>query len=195
MTALHDPSKLPNFLLWLDALESGEFEQCGGALRERVITEDDELVTIAYCCLGVAVEVACRNGVEPGDWRDSQFKCVHDHGEPGHNLWCIDFAEEVLPEEVVEWLGLGGEDERDPVLAWSEALRPAPELFTMSELSHKQSTHKPFRSFQTASTLNDNCDLDFRGIAQRLRLVYVEGRAPANWREAVKEKRVNSDDA
>lgn len=180
MTALSDPSKLSNFLLWLDALESGEFEQCGGALREQVETEDDELVTIAYCCLGVAVEVACRNGVEPGYWRDSQFKCVHEHGEAGHNLWCINFAEEVLPEEVVEWLGLGGEDEQDPVLAWNEKLGPIPELLTMSQVHHPVP-----QPFQTAAALNDSCGLDFRGIAQRLRLVYVEGRAPANWREAV----------
>ena len=186
MTALHDPSKLPNFLLWLDALESGEFEQCGGALREQIETEDLELVTIAYCCLGVAVEVACRNGVKPDDWRylsGASFKCTHDPEDDEHNLWCIAFAQEVLPEEVVEWLGLGGEDEENPVLAWNEKLGPIPELLTMSQVYHPVP-----QPFQTAAALNDSCDLDFRGIAQRLRLVYVEDRAPANWREAVKEK-------
>jgi hypothetical protein len=52
-------SKLDNVRLWVEALESGEFGQICGSLASAG----------GYCCLGVAVVVAQRAGVEvPDDW-------------------------------------------------------------------------------------------------------------------------------
>lgn len=72
-------SNVDNVRLWILALESGEFQQTTGVLRR---TEEKAAVTgksAGHCCLGVAVEVALRAGVdvrvtaklaESGDWGD-----------------------------------------------------------------------------------------------------------------------------
>ena len=39
---------------WIDALRSGEFKQCTGALAKR----DPEAGTTSYCCLGVLATIA-----------------------------------------------------------------------------------------------------------------------------------------
>ena len=39
---------------WIDALRSGEFKQCTGALAKR----DPETGTTSYCCLGVLATIA-----------------------------------------------------------------------------------------------------------------------------------------
>lgn len=50
-------SNVDNVMKWIEALESGEFKQTIGQLESNG----------GYCCLGVAVVVAQRAGVEAGD--------------------------------------------------------------------------------------------------------------------------------
>jgi hypothetical protein len=52
---------------WADALESGDYKQCSGRLRNR----------IGYCCLGVVVEVAGGSfrKDEGGAWMESRTGC------------------------------------------------------------------------------------------------------------------------
>lgn len=57
-------------VLWAEALESGEFEQCQG---RNLHIDTDELTgeeKRSYCCLGVANEIAWRNGVPCPDGDD-----------------------------------------------------------------------------------------------------------------------------
>lgn len=53
--------------LWVEALESGEFEQGSGQLETRYSLNDKGETTdeATYCCLGVAIEVALRDGYTP----------------------------------------------------------------------------------------------------------------------------------
>jgi hypothetical protein len=71
-----------NIRLWVDALRSGEYEQGRMVLASKG----------KYCCLGVACEVAIRNGVKMK---------VH-HGVVTH----YDKHRADLPPAVVDWLGL-----------------------------------------------------------------------------------------
>jgi hypothetical protein len=74
-----------NVRLWVDALRSGEFQQGTGALHN---TE-----TGGYCCLGVACEVAYRNGVPLR--REDYEGAMSYNGDAT-----------ALPLAVREWLGI-----------------------------------------------------------------------------------------
>ncbi len=73
--------------LWVDALRSGEYQQARSALKT------DE----GYCCLGVACEVYQK---EVGD-----LEVVE--GYPAH---LYDNRSGVLPEKVVTWLNVAGDN-------------------------------------------------------------------------------------
>lgn len=80
------PTKTPAEL-WVEALRSGEFKQCAGALSRQ---------ENGFCCLGVACEVYQQNvgglRVEPAELCDDENK--------------YDGEASVLPERVRDWLGL-----------------------------------------------------------------------------------------
>lgn len=73
--------------LWADALESGEYKQGHGALRDN---ED------RFCCLGVLCDLAVKAGVIP---EPSQYHSGYTYG--------IDSA--LLPREVQQWAGWFGQ--------------------------------------------------------------------------------------
>lgn len=77
------------FAQWIEALESGEFTQTTGVLR------DDK----GYCCLGVACEVAVRNNIIP----EVVVSTSEDHDRA---VYLYEDHETVLPSSVVEWLGM-----------------------------------------------------------------------------------------
>lgn len=64
---------------WVDALRSGEYRQGKGGLR---CVEDN-----SYCCLGVLLDVAAKEGIIEGKWEDdndvsaSYSAFVHANGE------------------------------------------------------------------------------------------------------------------
>lgn len=72
-----------NIRLWVDALRSGDFVQGKGSLAQ-----DGK-----YCCLGVACEVALRNGVQMDVKRDTSVYYYDQHSVH-------------LPPAVMEWLGI-----------------------------------------------------------------------------------------
>lgn len=74
---------------WVAALRSGEFKRGKTALRQKA--EDGEET---YCCLGVACELAVRDGVIPP---------AQDNGT---YLYRYVTSTGYLPEEVRDWLGL-----------------------------------------------------------------------------------------
>lgn len=81
-----------NIRRWVEALESGEFEQGRGVLYD---TE-----TNRFCCLGVACELAHRDGIV------TAHDCVseRDH-HPYVRYYGEDECYAVLPLEVMNWLG------------------------------------------------------------------------------------------
>jgi hypothetical protein len=76
---------------WVDALRSGEFEQAKGALYKNG----------GYCCLGVACEVALRDGL---DLEVEEFSLPTENGLSNHKTYAG--SESLLPAEVMRWLGL-----------------------------------------------------------------------------------------
>jgi hypothetical protein len=81
---------------WAAALESGEFEQGRAALATH--HEDGDGGGVRYCCLGVACEVALRNGVP--------LEREVNMGSGRHISYDGEMA--TLPVRVVKFLGLGG---------------------------------------------------------------------------------------
>lgn len=83
-----------NMLKWVEALESGNYKQGEGVLRERVNgrKRDDN-----FCCLGVGCDIA-GFGWETKEWypgSDSKEWFVKGHGDEANP-----------PEEFEKWLGI-----------------------------------------------------------------------------------------
>lgn len=95
------PCNLANMRLWIEALESGDFEQAMGTLRTEYVTVDREL---RYCCLGVATELAVRNKVVSVVSSEDCWNQAEGHE---HTLWCNQPNDETLSEEIARWLGIG----------------------------------------------------------------------------------------
>jgi hypothetical protein len=80
--------------LLVDALRSGEYEQGRSYLRQ-----DD-----SFCCLGVACEVARKNGLE-GNWELSNYGAgIQTFGNREYSSIAM------LPAAVIYWYGFDGED-------------------------------------------------------------------------------------
>lgn len=88
--------------LLVDALRSGEYAQCTGALRRGNDT---------YCCLGVGCEVAIKNGL---DLRVEFIQgALGGHYEYDHSMsqW---------PLKVADWYGFEGMWRQNPVLGTTD---------------------------------------------------------------------------
>lgn len=79
--------------MWTEALRSGDYSQARNALR--VDGPDDENETAGFCCLGVACDLALKDGVP--------IEAVDVGYRPMNNTNVYSGA---LPPEVIEWLGL-----------------------------------------------------------------------------------------
>lgn len=84
-----------NMKLWIDALRSGNYEQC----RNRLTIVDDT-GRESHCCLGVACEVAIANG--SGTIKTTHTESAEYDGMGG-----------ILPDSVQNWLGLNN---RNPTI-------------------------------------------------------------------------------
>ena len=83
-----------NIRLWVDALRSGDYAQGTGVLRNAY--------TDRWCCLGVACDVARKNGL---DLPVSVNEMTQHNGYDGEYSY--------LPQKVMDWLGI---DARNPRL-------------------------------------------------------------------------------
>lgn len=88
-----EPNK-HHLLLWYRALKSGQYHQTRGALERYSTAERFE-----HCCLGVACRVAIANGLALNVQENADGHSYTQFGQAG--------SEVSLPDEVVEWLGLG----------------------------------------------------------------------------------------
>jgi hypothetical protein len=72
--------------LWVEALESGNYKQGVGTLRNPSFAPGG----YSYCCLGVAIEVAVNNG-----YSNETAESMHSYGG-------------ILTTDLLEWYGLSG---------------------------------------------------------------------------------------
>lgn len=166
----------------VSALRSGEFQQAKGKLnrlshpvyiQELIDANEslddvrgDDAMTLGNCCLGVASELAVREGViEKNEGRDMDGARVVLYGKNGD--------ENFMPPEVAEWLGVPMQ--RDlffDVTPEYETLKDKASSYT-----HQQYLRAGGRFIVRASDLNDRYDYTFNQIADLIengRLVDVE---------------------
>lgn len=97
-----------NMRKFIEALECGQYEQGSGRLRQ-----GDR-----FCCLGVACDLAMKNGVEMKIRKDApavscgnpQCTACGDEGQ----TWVYEYDMGYLPVAVQEWLGI---DTQNPILS------------------------------------------------------------------------------
>jgi hypothetical protein len=126
--------------LWIDALRSGKFEQGQGNLASR----DGEVVK--YCCLGVACEVAVKDGLDlEGRWGRPIGNEVEEWVKTDHKFY--DSEDLLLPPAVQDWLGIPGSTTVEVMLNGIE---------------------------ESVIDLNDNMDRDFGQIADALEWTFLK---------------------
>lgn len=76
---------------WIDALESGEFEQGTGRLHSK---------NNRFCCLGVLCQLAMRSGIE-----------IRVHREPLDEVYTYDGEACIPPISVLQWAGMRTSDD------------------------------------------------------------------------------------
>jgi hypothetical protein len=126
--------------LWIDALRSGEYRQGHGHLAGK----DGEVVK--YCCLGVACEVAIKDGLDlEGRWGRPAVDEDRELVEEDRKFY--DTEDLVLPPAVQDWLGIPGNTTVEVVLHGIE---------------------------ESVIDLNDNMDRDFGQIADALEWTFLK---------------------
>lgn len=126
---------------WINALKSGEYQQCKGVLTK--IKEDGEGgVKESHCCLGVLCELAIKDGVPLNVGE------IKPHSTSDFKVRTYDGAYQTLPQKVRQWAGI--EDSN-------------PRLATHDRCATCGSSHGTGR--HTASYLNDTLQLEFSVIA------------------------------
>lgn len=101
-----------NITKWAEALESGEYEQGFNHLTIVELNIAGETVKTSHCCLGVACQVAIKNGVE--------ITVTQGEGD-GETLLFYDGESGTLPHKVKEWLGLDEDHGNNPYLGTGSA--------------------------------------------------------------------------
>jgi hypothetical protein len=140
---------LPVIEEWIRRLESGEYSQAEGKLRD---SED------AMCCLGVLEEMGVEQGLAICRFDETrrhwEYRDVSDN-DPYH--WQHDF----LTQAVMEWAGL---ENRNPSV--KDLHMEVDDYYTPEEL---EEVEEPVE----LSELNDSYNRDFSQIAEDIRAEYI----------------------
>lgn len=130
--------KAERMKLWTAALRSGEYPQAKGYLKT------DE----GFCCLGVACEVAIKNGLDIETNDDNLGYKTTSYGGSEY------FENSTLPREVMEWYGI---DKINPSVVYE---------ITEDEVDDDGILLLEGRPFSTEiSELNDTLGFDFNQLA------------------------------
>lgn len=124
-----------NVAKWVQALRSGEYEQTGHILAEKG----------KFCCLGVACEVAIKDGLDVERFVDDDEVTHYDN------------AISTLPGTVATWLGLDPDQDNVPLRAINAGLADSVEDDWDT----------------TATSLNDRYRLTFEQIADAMEKEYL----------------------
>lgn len=129
---------------WVEALRSGNYKQGKGALRatQRINPQEDK-----FCCLGVACDLAERDGV----MLDVGFINPLPDPQPHDEVWNVSYDGDhlELPEAVQDWLGIY---ESNPLIY------------------RGYSSNEPLR---TLAEINDHVDNSFGFIASLIEVQYL----------------------
>jgi hypothetical protein len=134
-------------LKWIEALESGNYQQIQGHLR---MPKEENGTPARYCCLGVACEVAIKEGA----YKAEPFGAVGYINDKGDDHYGT------LPKEVVEWLGVLNEN--PPILIPSKY-----------RLDGRQALYEMPGSTQASCVLVNDRGYTFQQIAKMLRETYL----------------------
>lgn len=96
---------------WIEALRSGDYHQCHGALIE----PDGE--NLSYCCLGVLTDLAAKTGLVEVTIDKAGTVSWLDSSDLEPDNW-IEMDDGVLPPPVIDWAGLGSDN---PVIGGRQA--------------------------------------------------------------------------
>jgi hypothetical protein len=141
-------------LLWVEALESGQYQQERSALRQGD----------GYCCLGVACEVAIANGLP----LEVKPVVAPLNVDASHAIWLYDGSQTYLPRAVGEWFGFGDG-------GWFGEGRLPPVDLSESFVHNPHVGVDVLGNNVAAGTANDSLGWDFATIAAALRKMYLEG--------------------
>jgi hypothetical protein len=147
--------------LWTDALESGEYEQGPGRLCSWRLPDPRK-----YCCLGVAVMVAYKNGFRITEdlLRDREIQL-----EPWEMALVTNPESDVPNDLLWQVIGNGTLHEWYEVAAWYGVELEDDRAFILSEESDADGD--PIAAVEA----NDKLGWDFPRIAQALRARYIAG--------------------
>lgn len=158
--------------LWIDALRSGDYAQC----REELSTGTGN--SRAFCCLGVACEVAIRAGLselraeKQGDGSWLYYRDAGGSIDPNRiSNEASDWSGGELPWLVADWYGIP----RDPELRTGEVRYE-------DDQSDPDNPDGAYEFEASATSLNDDEGYTFTRIADALERTYFDptsGVAPA----------------
>lgn len=98
---------------WADALESGEYIQGRGSLRQSFKRPDGSQGK-RHCCLGVLSDIVLKECPEVGHWNDDTFS-TRASWRDGFIAWGS-----YLPDGVAELVGIATKHDPSPILDFSE---------------------------------------------------------------------------
>jgi hypothetical protein len=98
-------ANVENMGLWAGALRSGDYEQGANVLHN--------VDNNTWCCLGVACDVAIKNGVQLGTKIEAEKVQYSDEEKPTGRVTNFGGAVAFLPYQVIDWLDV---DSNNPKL-------------------------------------------------------------------------------
>lgn len=146
-----------NMIKWIKALQSGRFPQGVQRLATKDLAIEESKQNWAYCCLGVACEVALEDGV------DMEVQEPYLFNGSSMSRKSYDSHSVNLPERVLAWLGLrlSDEDVALPTVDFLAENRELPQLTGYDLLLCNERA--------AASFLNDALLYNFLQIAEAIK--------------------------
>jgi hypothetical protein len=150
-------------LAWIDALESGDYQQGRGALKDGA----------TYCALGVLADVASKRQVGGvGHWiiKTVTVPCYDEHEEFTIRHYTIDAWRDHLGGEYTGQVGVVLEERAGIAAIWPRAREI---LITEYPVEHAAATDKMCGNLDRIEHFNDG-GFSFAQIARALRMAWAE---------------------
>lgn len=151
-------TKPENFKKWLDELRSGNRNQGEGALRTVHVNPHDGSALVSDCCLGVACDISGLGRWEKiSDDMPKRVYVIEGWGDEG----------DILPEPVLEWLGIKPSDAHNHPLGEGRFNLNIPETEIPSLYESED------RSYVGSAAEANDAGLSFKTIADLLEREYL----------------------
>lgn len=158
----------PNLLKWVQALESGEYKQVTHVLTALArISSEEEPTVVGHCCLGVACEVAIKEGLKLKVDTAARSREIDEYQGATNTCTLVrtyDDQRQYLPPSVCRWLGFTPQ-------TWDDGTPHDPDGHLY--ISAPVTAMPPDPGWELAG-LNDRGGLNFAIIAGLIRAYGVE---------------------